>query len=113
MLRVKRTPQGDGASCLSAPESYRLNWATAIASLDANSLVAGKPVAYDIPALHTTPANLVLVKTDVSGVEALSLHRWCLNLAADELAGSLAPSLALRSGLTPTSTTSTSACESR
>lgn len=57
--------QGFGDACLNAPEIFRLNWATAIASLDATSLVPGTPAAYTIPALHTSQTNMVIVKTTV------------------------------------------------
>ncbi len=84
-LRVRRNSeparvdavQGRGDACLSAPESYRLNWATAIASLDATSLEAGTPVTYDIPALHTTPTNMVIVKTNVSGTPSPPVPEPC------------------------------------
>ncbi len=63
---VDSAPQGEGDACLNAPEAYRLNWATAIASLDATSLVPGTSATYDLPAIHTSQTNMVIVKANVS-----------------------------------------------
>ncbi len=97
--------QGRGDACLSAPESYRLNWATAVASLDATSLEVAQQSTFQVPALHSTPTNVVLVKTTVSG--AKGQHRSCISVtadlqcAADALDVSLAPRQCPAQWLTP------------
>ena len=56
--------QGSGDACPSAPELYRLNWATALATLDSTSFRAAVPVTHTLLPTSTQERNMVVLRMD-------------------------------------------------